>query len=218
MKANFHKLIPFFALAILFVCVSHRGVQTGVSPARNCVGDTIRDQYLELKGNVRQSKGIEKENEKPLPVDSALITIYCGDIPWSELFTNKKGKCSFRLPLDKKFRVEVSKKGFVTKSVEVNTKIPYDNKGSYSFTFDIDIFEEVKGLDVTVLKKPVAKVSYNLIHEGFQYDAAFTNRINAELKKMYKNYYALQKEAADSIALQTRSVISDTIPKDSLKK
>ncbi|MDQ3046426.1 MAG: hypothetical protein M3R27_02680 [Bacteroidota bacterium] len=218
MKVNFYKLIPFFAVAILFVCVSYRSVHIPAERTITCAGDTIRDQYLELKGNVRQSKGLEAENVKPLPVDSALITIYCGNVPWSELFTNKKGKCIFRLPLDKQFRVEVSKKGFITKSVEVNTKIPYDNKGSYSFTFDIDIFEEVKGLDVTVLKKPVAKVSYNLIHESFQYDAAFTNRINAELKKMYKNYYALQKEAADSLALQSSSAITDSIPKDSLKK
>jgi len=156
----------------------------------------VQQQYLEMKGNVRCSKVNEKDEGGA--IDSALVTIISGGIPYSELWTNKKGKCVFKLPLDKVFMIQVTKQGFVSKFFEVNTKVPADKKGTFGFSFDIDIFEEVKNLDVSVLQKPIAKVSYNIIMEQFAYDVNYTSRINFELKKMYKNYYLLQQIEADS--------------------
>lgn len=165
--------------------------------------DTTKKEYfLEMKGNVRKSKISDKEESKSL--DSALITIYMNDIPFSETWTNKKGKCSFKLPLAKQFKIEVSKDGYVSKLFEVDTKVPSDKRDEYSFSFDIDIFEEIKNLDVSVLKKPIAKVSYNVIMEQFAYDINYTSRINLELKKMYKSYYLLQKMENDTIDTNTK--------------
>lgn len=169
-----------------------------------------KEFYLEMKGNVRIQKGDSKEELKPL--DSAIITIYKGEIPTSEIMTNKKGKCVFKLSLDKVYRIEVSKHGFVTKSFEVNTKVPNEKKAAYSFNFDIDIFEEVKGLDVSVLQKPIAKVAYNLLQEQFAYDVSYTNRINLELKKMYKNYYELEKALKDTSSISEKENVQ-SIPK-----
>ncbi len=188
-----------FILVLLFLLniFSSTNISLSNTDAKS-LSDTTKNKfyYLEMKGNVRIQKGDLKEEIKPL--DSALITIYQGDIPYSEIFTNKKGKCFFKLPLDKTFKIEVSKQGFITKFFEVITKVPADKRGEYSFTFDIDIFEEVKGLDVSVLKKPIAKVSYNLNAEQFAYDVAYTNKINLDLKKMYKNYYLLEKLDKDT--------------------
>jgi len=156
--------------------------------------------------------------EEPKPLDSAIITILSGDIPYSEIFTNKKGRCSFKLPLDKVFKIEVSKHGFVTKFFEVNTKVPSEKRGEFSFVFDIDIFEEVKGLDVSVLQKPIAKVAYNVINEAFAYDVNYTSRINFDLKKMYKNYYLLQQMDADSIPNKTKTPVNNTAKKTPQKK
>lgn len=177
------------------------------SSIKNVSADTTqqKDQYLELKGNVRHLKGNESEKVNIKPLDSALVTIFFGEIPYSEIWTNKKGKCSFKLPLDKIFKIEISKTGFVTKSIAVNTKIPVDKKNVYTFNFDVDLFEVVKGLDVSVLNNPIAKVSYHLGDESFGYDVAYTSKINADLKKMYKNYYRLQKIEADSALFQTDS-------------
>jgi hypothetical protein len=175
----------------------------GVSEYNTTYSDTTKKEYyLEMKGNVRKSKISDKEESKSL--DSALITIYMNDIPFSETWTNKKGKCSFKLPLAKQFKIEVSKEGYVSKLFEVDTKVPSDKRDEYSFSFDIDIFEEIKNLDVSVLKKPIAKVSYNIIMEQFAYDINYTSRINLELKKMYKNYYLLQKMENDTLNVSTQ--------------
>ena len=51
----------------------------------------------------------------------------------------------------------------------------------------------------TILKKPIAKVTFDPIYNQFQYDDSYTSRINFEIKKMYKNYYEIEKAQADSI-------------------
>lgn len=192
--------ILLFAMGALTFFISSAAPVTTV--ASSWLPDTVKVKsqapgfYVEMKGTVRSSRVNEKDEGKAL--DSALVTIYSGAIPYSELWTNKKGKCIFKLPLDKVFSIEISKAGYVTKFFEVNTKVPADKKDAFSFNFDIDIFAEVKNLDVSVLQKPIAKVAYNIIMEQFAYDVNYTSRINFELKKLYKNYYLLQKMEADT--------------------
>lgn len=204
-----HLHFGWFVLALIASAILMSSFITPqtISESENTIsiGDTSlnKDFYLEMKGNVRKAKENEKDESQAL--DSALVTIYTGGIPLSELWTNKKGRCSFKLPLDKIFLIEVSKAGFVTKSFEVSTKTPNDKKSAYGFSFDIEIFEEVKGLDVSVLKKPIAKVAYNVILEQFAYDVHYTSNINLELKKMYKDYYMLQKMEADTSLMGTKT-------------
>ena len=227
--------IPLFLLSLLFAIQAGyaQAPQKKALPARTAaaqknaavaaqkdsvVANNSKDYYLEVKCFVRQSKGNEKmQGDEGKPLDSVLISIYNNDIPYSEYWTSKKGKCSFRLPLDRSMRLDVTKPGFVTKSILVNTKIPADKKDAFSFSFDVDIFEEVKGLDVSVLKNPIAKVVYNSALGSFEYDVNYTTRINNDLKKMYKNYYHLQKVAADSAA-RANSVVTDSLSVTPKKK
>ncbi|MCW3103880.1 MAG: hypothetical protein JWO09_2320 [Bacteroidetes bacterium] len=209
--ATVFSLLLFLALAPVAISQTRTPVKGKMTAA-----DSIKakDYYVELRGYIRQLKGTENEKANEIrPLDSVLITIYSGDIPYSELWTNKKGKCDFKLPLDKNFRIDISRKGFVTKSILVSTKVPNDQKDIFNFSFDVDLFEEVNGLDVSVLKNPIAKVSYNLAMEGFAYDVTYTSKINADLKKMYKNYYRLQKIAADTTLNQTDSLQTQQSPK-----
>ncbi|MCE3281167.1 MAG: hypothetical protein K0S44_3358 [Bacteroidetes bacterium] len=200
-----NQRIRVFLLSILLLGTASAFSQSSASGHAPKPGMTAADSarakecYLELRGYVRHLKGDALQSEKEIkPLDSVLITIYNGSIPYSELWTNKKGKCGFKLPLDKEFKIEISRKGFVTKSITVLTKVPNDQKTIFNFSFDVDLFEEVPGLDVNVLKNPIAKVSYNLAMEGFAYDVVYTSKINTELKKMYKEYYRLQKELEDT--------------------
>lgn len=210
MTLNFSKQIT--TILLLISAYENTFAQSSQSPQKMVATMTktdsikAKDQYLEIKATIRQSKGEEKEAESK-PLDSVIVTIYNGDIPYSEIWTNKKGKCSFKLPLDKNLTIEVSKKGFVTKSISVNTKVPFDDRDAFNFSCDVDIFEEINGLDVTVLKSPIAKITYSTSLGTFQYDISYTNKVNVELKKMYKKYYKLQTEQKDSIATTSMSPI-----------
>jgi len=191
------------ALKYLFVATSLVLMVSGfvkedgltASSKQQTILDTLvgeKPYYLELRASVKYPKGPEGE---AMPLSAAFIKIFNEKgLLVAELSTNKKGKCFFRVPLNRKFSVEVGKKGFVSKRLEMITKVPPEKKLVYLFPCDIDIFQSVAKLNVSVLDKPIAKINYNATQAQFGYDAAYTNKINSELKKMYMEFYKLQKE------------------------
>jgi hypothetical protein len=101
--------------------------------------------------------------------------------------------------LNRQLRLEISKRGYVTKYIDVNTKVPPERKLAYLFPFDIDLFDEIPGLDVSTLKRPIAKVKYDSEKNNFEYDEAFTNSVNRDMKALYKNYRDKIHQGADTI-------------------
>jgi hypothetical protein len=179
--------------------VTPSDAQSGKAPPK--VDTTVyKDNYLELIGTIYRFVGEAEKDDKLPPLDSALITVSTVEGPFTRVFTNKKGKCNIKLPLNRTFKILVSKKGYVPKFFEVNTKLSTNKVAAYTFKFDVDIFEEIKKLDVAVLKKPIAKVNYDPIDDRFHYDDSYTSRVNFELKKMYKDYYIIRQNELDSIA------------------
>jgi hypothetical protein len=79
--------------------------------------------------------------------------------------------------------------------VEVNTNVPKEINNAYIFGVDVALFAEVPNLNTDVLLQPVAKIKYDKMAKDFNYDAAYTHKVNGELKKMYKEYYTLKKNS-----------------------
>lgn len=164
--------------------------------------DTLTTNYLELKGIINKSKGIKECDE---PLNGVLIKIYKDGKFLGARVSIRNGNVNFKLLLQSEYKLEVMKKGYVTKIIEVNTKInrmaipEKKQKPYYEFPFSVDIFEEIDGLNVSVLKKPIAKIAYNYKTHSFEYDNTYTHKINSDLKKMYKDYYALLMVGADSL-------------------
>jgi len=170
----------------------------------NFAQDTLKENYLELSCRVTEAKA--SKDFKLENVVWAKIEIYQANVLIGNYLTNKKGKVSFKVPLQNKYTIRVSKPGYVPKIIEVDTRLNeviLIKKGKYKpyyyFPFEVDIFEEISGLNVDVLKKPIAKISYNYSSYSFAYDVSYTSRINYELKKMYKDYYMLLILQQDSL-------------------
>jgi hypothetical protein len=155
--------------------------------------DTV-NFYVELNGSIRQRlvKNIMGDSGDNPWLDSAVVTVYYNNAVYKRVLTTRRGKCNFQLPLDRVYTVELSKPGFVSKRFEVNTKTPPNKRDAYDFYFDMDIFESIEGLDTKLLEKPLAIVYYNVTNNQFEYDAAYTNRINSDLQLLYRNYYLLE--------------------------
>ena len=147
--------------------------------------------YLLLDGMIYQSAVSEKGKQKAL--DSVLVRVLNEtDFSMAKKFS-KKGRCAIKLPLGKKYTIEFSKKGYVSKIISVNAIVPrYDTFVSV-FPFDIDLFQEEKELDVAVLSEPIAKITYNNFNKTFDYDYNYTAKINNNIKKLYTEYYRIQK-------------------------
>ena len=147
--------------------------------------------YLMLDGMVYQSA--VSENGKQKSLDSVISRVLNEtDFTMAQRYS-KKGRCAVKLPLGKKYTIEFSKKGYVSKIIDVNAIVPrYDTFVSV-FPFDIDLFREEEGLDVAVLNEPIAKITFNNFNKTFDYDYNYTVKINNNIKKLYSEYYRLQK-------------------------
>ncbi len=149
----------------------------------------LHPYWLEMRGVVRKTQPELKSNQKGTLLDSAEILVYTDSVKLvGTNFTSKHGECRFKLPLNRKIRIEIRKKGFVSKYIDINSTVPPDKKMAYIFPFDIDLFEEIPDLDVSILKKPIAKVKYDSDKANFEYDQLFTNSVNQALKVLYQSY------------------------------
>ncbi|MBI3509160.1 MAG: carboxypeptidase regulatory-like domain-containing protein [Bacteroidetes bacterium] len=210
MKKNL-LLIPGFTFFIPFIFIYFFSFSElkAQDERDSLVGD---DQfYLELNGRVLESRGQEKDEDKK-NLDSAEVTV-TNESGKKVLYglTDKQGRLSFRLPFSRKFVVHITKKGYVEKMIEVDTHVPVDEKKNYTFAFNVDIFESIQGLDVSILSKPIAKVKYHTTEKIFSYDVGYTSMVNGSLQKMYRDYYALKRK-------EKTTTDSATSASDSLKR
>jgi hypothetical protein len=188
-------------LVCLFIIIISFCSSVPVNAAENkptftfATDDTI-NYYLEIHGSIRHrllKNAVANSGDNPW-LDSAVVTVYMNNAVYATGLTTKRGKSSFKLSLDRQYLIEISKPGFVSKRFEINTKVPGDKKDVFDFDFDMDIFEKIEGLDVSVLDKPIAKVLFDAPNNQFMYDVGYTNRINSDIQLMYRNYYILSKK------------------------
>jgi hypothetical protein len=193
MRNSIFQIICLISIGIL---CSRTSLRADANPTKETIlqtQDTV-NFYLEVNGSIRQRlvKNIMGDSGDNPWLDSAIVTVYYNNAVYKRVLTSRRGKCNFQLPLDRIYTVELSKPGFVSKKFEVNTKTPPNKKDVYDFYFDMDIFESIEGLDTKLLEKPLAIVYYNVTNNQFEYDAAYTNRINSDLQLLYRNYYMLE--------------------------
>lgn len=192
MKKVIFCIVCLFSIGVFLYPLSCSSAPETLIRTDFCTEDTV-NFYLEINGSIRHMKNVTGDSGDNPWLDSAVVTVYQNNAVYTTILTSRRGKCSFKLPLDRVFIVELSKPGFVSKRFEVNTKTPPNKRDAFDFDFDMDIFEYVEGLDTKVLEKPIAIVYYNVTNNQFEYDAAYTNRINSDLKLMYRSYYLLEK-------------------------
>lgn len=146
--------------------------------------ETEENYYVEFKGLVTE------RNEEGL--FDAVITVYSKNAGvFTTVATNHDGKCNFKLPFNKIFTIEFSKKGYVSKKISINTTVPYMHKGNLKFAYTVSLFEEILEIDVSALKAPLAKIVFNGARGHFDYDYRYTMAINKDIEKRYQDYYLL---------------------------
>jgi hypothetical protein len=104
------------------------------------------------------------------------------------------------LPLQHFFTIKISKEGFVSKIITADTHVPNKFFSNFIINFQGGLFEEIQGLDVSILKLPIAKIIFDPLQRNFVYDSIYTNEINDRLKKLYEDYRTLSKKN-DSLKL-----------------
>jgi hypothetical protein len=146
---------------------------------------------------------VKKDSKK---LDGATVTLFKNGKEQEKTVTSPSGKFNFKLESNADYTIKFSKPGHVSKIVSVSTKgIPPDDimgfkEGEDIFTFagwEISLFEEIPGLNTSILNNPVAKISYNSVARTFDYDKQYSKSIQAQMTQLQDE---LEQRLADEAA------------------
>jgi hypothetical protein len=156
----------------------------------NSLNESKRN-YLEMYGVIKLNEMFVIEGKKY--IDSAEVEILNSDGKvLSSIQSNEAGQCFFRLPLNEQFILKVSKKGLVSKIINVDTHTSNEELKKYNLPFEIEMYEEIKDLEILLLREAIASVKYNYYINDFDYNYKYTNETNEKIKKIYADYYSLE--------------------------
>jgi hypothetical protein len=149
--------------------------------------DTLQKHFLEMKGRVMSGEKI---------LSGASIDVFIDDeTPFKVYTSDSTGFSGFKLPLQQYFTVKISKQGYVTKILSIDTHVPQNKTYKYFCDFSTDLFEYIPEIDVSILKHPIAKAAFDTISGSFGYDSVYTADINARLRKLYDDYRNRKKNS-----------------------
>jgi hypothetical protein len=111
----------------------------------------------------------------------------------------KEGKTKFKFVLNKDsyYAIRISKAGYISKVVSVNTEILTDVNGIYRFEFETSLLQEavLKKLNQDALDFPVAIVYFDHEKDCFSYNKEYSAFIKKELHTSKpKTYNSPKKE------------------------
>jgi hypothetical protein len=201
-KNNYSKAKVILLLLII-------GLSTKILLAEDKYSFEYIDRYcLEMKGIIKPAeyKGCETQKN----IDSADVSIFTlKDKLLERLYSNELGECFFKLPLNEQYVVKISKKGWVTKILNIDTRLEMEKLKKYEMFFEVEMFEDVNELNIDVLNQPIANVYFDDLFENFDYNYEYTNRVNRSIEKMYLNYYKFHKKV-DTIHDKVTNVINNS--------
>lgn len=112
------------------------------------------------------------------------------EMEWVEIthVTYHDHNFTFTLDVNSYYTIEVSKPGFVKRSVAISTKLPSDIsiKTLFKYGFEVVLFKEKKELNDFYLDFPVALISYNPKTEVFENSTTYTRHIKSKIKESAK--------------------------------
>ncbi len=115
-----------------------------------------------------------------------------------KLLEQDKSKFEFPLEYDCDYVFSFMKDGYVTKKVQVSTKVPKEKQTLEfeSFKFDVEIFKQYEGVNTVIYNQPVGKIRFNDVLNEFDYDTDYTKSIQSEIAKADE---ALKQKAKDEL-------------------
>lgn len=105
-----------------------------------------------------------------------------------------KGNNSFKFNLKKNgwYTVRISKEGYVSRTVSIDTKLSEGHDGFYKFQFETELIDEQEALTLNkdALNMPIAYISYDPKKHWFTHNATYTNMVK---KNIYTRHVQLNK-------------------------
>ena len=150
-----------------------------------------KDHYIELEWRTLQYSGGKGE---PIPVVLFRVRNEKGTLI-KAAFGLENGKCTFRLPLDQTYTIQISKPGYITKYLALDAHLPDDINSAFIFPIEVSLWHDYEGLDTQSVTEPVARISYSYKAKEFEFDPVFAAQKKPVLDAFTKQYLKAQQKA-----------------------
>lgn len=138
-------------------------------------------------------------------------------------------KLKLRLNFNSNYTIVFTKPGYITKSVEFDTKAPADHiaDGFDPYKIGVKLFKQYDGINITVYNQPVGKIRFDKDLDEFNYDTDYSKsilsalketeeklqaRANEEEKTGITNVAVEDKHTVDSAAAPVAEAVANTTP------
>jgi len=176
------------------------------------------NSFAYVNWNIKVDGRVTYENKR---LSGAVVTLMQNSRKIQEIITPLSGKFIFVLKPGNEYLIEVSKPGFVQKILSFSTKNIPDEvvaDGFPTFPVEISLFEDIEGLNTSILDYPVGRIAYSLVYDEFGIDRNYARSIEADLQALYKQLRLLRRELAkmqnrgdgQSVAIIEESDLSDS--------
>ncbi|PBQ31125.1 hypothetical protein CNR22_04885 [Sphingobacteriaceae bacterium] len=134
------------------------------------------DVCLEIDGKISNANDGEDK--------TCLVELFTANnlVSWATL---KDGKKAFKFALKKNtvYTIRISKRGYVSRLVCVNTKTSADPEDLFSFSFETKLLknEEAEKMNKEFLDLPIALIYFDTKKDCFIYDREYTSKVKKEV-------------------------------------
>ncbi|NMD01254.1 MAG: hypothetical protein GYA62_16250, partial [Bacteroidales bacterium] len=148
-----------------------------------------KNGYLKISGQVKSGKS---------KISNANINLFENSNKISSTVSSTNGDFTFNLDYDKLYTIEISATDYASKKVLVDTKIP-EKDLIYKYTFTVELFQKVDGVDYSALNKPVTKIVYNSEADAFDYDLPYTESMRKQIEQITSQIESVKKQSYNQI-------------------
>ncbi|MBI3511210.1 MAG: hypothetical protein HY064_11145, partial [Bacteroidetes bacterium] len=188
------RFIIFFSLAIL------PGFLHAQAPPPEAV-----DWHLTFVGHVTE---FDEVKGKDVALVGAVVNVYAGSTLVASPTISSNGKFKVDTPPNSDYILTITKSGYITKKIEINTyNVPQvRTEGAFGeYDVEIELFKMYPGLDYSCLDQPIARIVYNPAPDvdDFDYDKVYLAKVQAcidNLKRLADEAKKRQKLYDDAIA------------------
>lgn len=127
------------------------------------------------------------------------------------------GTFKFKADPNQEYTIKVCKNGYVCKIISVSTMnvVMRENASSqFKFAATIELFEEVKGVDYSILEKPIGQIYYNQTAQDFDWNADPFSR--KKIEELEEEVRQKQQETKDKVKKEQDQKLKDA--EDAVKR
>jgi len=144
--------------------------------------------------------GLVKDMDSKDHLEGAIVQLFKvkGNQKISSTPTGPNGRFKFQFEPNQEYLVKVCKQGYVCKIISVSTMNVVLNGeviSNYKFDATIELFEEIKGVDYSILDKPIGQIFYNESLKVFEWTADPFTR--SKIEELEEEVQKKQKEAKE---------------------